>query len=215
MSCSQYTSEKNHSMRPWVNASVPSGDVAVETLRQDLGDRLNLTLGAAGKPAGTVTLRIVRGSVQIGQALDHDRSAREEQAYRIDLHRDAITITANTPTGLFYGVETLIQLLKRSSGSLRLPEGMIEDWHHLRLRLMFWDDNHRLEHVDELKREVTQAVFFKMNGFELKLRGQFQYKSAPSLVEPNALTARDSKWMSGSASTQEPNTKHFEKGCGT
>ena len=171
-----------------LDASVPPDDVAVATFRQDLGDRFNLTLGAAGKSAGTVTLRIVRGSVQIGQALDHDKSALEEQAYRIDLHPDAITVTGNTSTGLFYGVETLIQLLKRSSGTLRLPEGTIDDWPDLRLRLMFWDDNHRLEHVDELKREVRQAAFFKMNGFELKLSGHFQYKSAPAVVEPDALT---------------------------
>ena len=150
-----------------LDASVPSDDVAVATFRQDLGDRFNLTLGAAGKSAGTVTLRIVRGSVQIGQALDHDKSALEEQAYRIDLHPDAITVTGNTSIGLFYGVETLIQLLKRSSGTLRLPEGTIDDWPDLRLRLMFWDDNHRLEHVDELKRQVREASFFKMNGFVL------------------------------------------------
>ena len=167
---------------------MPSHDVAVEALHQELADRFHLTLGAAGKPSGTVTLRIVAGSVQIGQALDRDKSALEEQAYRIDLHRDAITITGNTSTGLFYGVETLIQLLKRNSGTLQLPEGSIEDWPDLRLRLMFWDDNHRLEHLDELKREVRQAAFYKINGFELKLSGHFQYKTAPALIEPDALS---------------------------
>ncbi len=42
--------------------------------------------------------------------------------------------------------------------------------------------------VDELKREIRQAAFFKINGFELKLSGHFQYKSAPAVVEPDALS---------------------------
>jgi hypothetical protein len=35
---------------------------------------------------------------------------------------------------------------------------------------------------------VRQAAFFKINGFELKLSGHFQYKTAPALVEPDALS---------------------------
>ena len=39
-----------------------------------------------------------------------------------------------------------------------------------------------------MKRAVRQAAFFKINAFVLKLEGHFQYKSAPALVEPQALS---------------------------
>jgi hexosaminidase len=171
-----------------LDKSVAKDDVAVDTLREDLTQRFNIRLGAGTTTGGTVTLRIQPGSVALGTALDSDKRSLEEQAYRIEMHRAAITITANAPTGLFYGVETLIQLLRRDMGTLWFPEGSIVDWPDMQLRHIYWDDNHHLEHVDELKRDLRQAAFYKINGFAIKLNGHFQYKSAPAVVEPDALS---------------------------
>ena len=171
-----------------LDKGIAKDDVAVEVLREDLAARFNVQLGTSGKSTGTLSLRIEPGSVSIGTALDSNKRSLEEQAYRIDLHRGAITITANAPTGLFYGVETLVQLLRRDMGTLWLPEGSIVDWPDMQLRHIYWDDNHHLEHVDELKRDLRQAAFYKINGFVIKLDGHFQYKSAPAVVEPYALS---------------------------
>jgi hexosaminidase len=171
-----------------LDKSVAANDVAVETLREDLSTRFHVVLSADGKSAGVLSLRIARGSVQIGKTEDRNRSALEEEAYRIDLHRGSIIITANAPTGLFYGVETLVQLLRPELGTLWLPEGSIEDWPDLEIRHIYWDDNHHLEKMDDFKRDLRQAAFYKINGFVVKLDGHFQYKSAPAVVEPYALS---------------------------
>jgi hypothetical protein len=164
-------------------------DVSIETLQQDLGGRFNVRLGKRGKTsAGVLTLRIAPGSVQIGKAQDTDRSALEKQAYQIDLKRQAVTITANAPTGLFYGVETLIQLLRPGLGTLWLPEGSIVDWPDLQLRQIYWDDNHHLERMDAFKHVLRQAAFYKINAIVVKLNSHFQYKSAPAVVDPYALS---------------------------
>ena len=99
-----------------------------------------------------------------------------------------MTITGNTSTGLFYGVQTLVQLLKPENGKLWLPEGQIEDWPDLELRVIYWDDAHHLEHPDVLKAALRQASFYKINGFAIKLEGHFQYQHARPIVEPYALT---------------------------
>ena len=171
--------------------SVAKDDVAVETLREDLASRFNVRLGSSGNSGGTLSLRIQPGSVAIGKSLDANSESVKQQAYRIDLDPRAITITANAQTGLFYGVETLIQLLRRDQGTLWFPEGSIVDWPDLQLRHIYWDDNHHLEHVDELKRDLRQAAFYKINGFVIKLDGHFQYKSAPEVVEPYALSSAE------------------------
>jgi hexosaminidase len=171
-----------------LDKSVAKNDVAADTLREDLSSRFNLSLGAGRGAGGTVTLRIQPGSVPIGAAVDSSTTSLEEQAYRIDMHKGAIAITANAPTGLFYGVETFVQLLRRDMGAVWFPEGSIVDWPDMQLRHIYWDDNHHLEHVDELKRDLRQAAFYKINGFVIKLNGHFQYKSAPAVVEPYALT---------------------------
>jgi hexosaminidase len=171
-----------------LDKGVAKDDVAADTLREDLASRFNVRLGSEGAAGGTVTLLIQPNSVSIGTALGSNKQSLEEQAYRIDMHKGSITITANASTGLFYGVETLVQLLRRDMGTLWFPEGTIVDWPDLQLRHIYWDDNHHLEHVDELKRDLRQAAFYKINGFIIKLNGHFQYKSAPAVVEPNALS---------------------------
>ncbi|HYM12334.1 MAG TPA: beta-N-acetylhexosaminidase [Bryobacterales bacterium] len=167
---------------------VQRGDVAVESFNEDLEKRFRLRLTPQGGPGGVVRLSIVPGSVTIGRAQDRNHRALAEQAYKIELRKDNISITANAGAGLFYGVETLVQLLKKRGGSLWLPEGQIVDWPDLERRHIYWDDAHHLDRLDALKRAIRQAAFFKANGFVIKLEGHFQYKSAPALVEPYALS---------------------------
>src|SRR5579883_2448946 len=167
-------------------AGVGADGVALEMLREELETRFHLRLGAAGTK--TVRLAIAPHSVEIGSATDRDRQMLAAQAYRLELRPNSITITANAPEGLFYGVETLVQLLKPGFGGLRLPEGEITDWPDLQLRNIYWDDAHHLDRMEVLKHAIRQAAFFKANGFAIKLEGHFQFKSAPALVEPNALS---------------------------
>src|SRR5260221_8472763 len=94
---------------------------------------------------------------------------------------------ANAPAGLLYGAVTLAKLVKPAHGVLLLPEGHIEGWPDLQPRQLYWDDAHHLDRMETLKQAIRQAAFFKMNGFAIKLEGHFQYRSAPALVEPQAL----------------------------
>jgi hexosaminidase len=169
-------------------SGVKPDDVAVETLRGDLNSRFQLRLGAASAGSGVIRLSVAHDAVKIGPAQDKDKAALAAQAYRIDLSPREITITANAAQGLFYGVETLVQLVKSRNGSYWLPEAHIEDWPDLQLREIYWDDAHHLDRPETLKKAIRQAAFFKVNGFAIKLEGHFQFKSAPALVEPQALS---------------------------
>ncbi len=134
--------------RSWqlkVDKSVAADDVTLEALRNDLSTRFNVRLGASGGSGGILLLRIAPRSVQVGEALDVHKSVLAQQAYKIDLHAGSVTITANAPTGLFYGVETLVQLLRPDMGTLWLPTGSIVDWPDLQLRNTYWDDIHHLD----------------------------------------------------------------------
>jgi hexosaminidase len=167
---------------------VKPSDSAVEALKEDLDSRFHLRFTGQGNGPGVLRLTTAPNSAQAGAAQDKDKSAIAAQAYRIDLAPGSVTVTANTATGLFYGVETFVQLLKPRNGSLWLPEGEIEDWPDLQLRQIYWDDAHHLDRPEALKKAIRQAAFFKINGFALKLEGHFQFKSAPAIVEPYALT---------------------------
>ncbi|HWE97936.1 MAG TPA: beta-N-acetylhexosaminidase, partial [Tepidisphaeraceae bacterium] len=165
--------------------------VAVEALKEDLGARHALRLKAGAGQAPAIVLSIQPASVEIGAAQDRDRAALVAQAYRITLDPKEIRIIANADAGLFYGVETLVQLITHRDGGLWLPAGEIVDWPDLQLREIYWDDAHHLERLDVLKHAIRQAAFFKINGFVLKLEGHFQFKSAPTIVEPYALSSAE------------------------
>src|SRR5579884_3934409 len=165
---------------------VKADDVAITTLKEDLQNRDGIMLSMRG-PGRPITLIIRRGSVAMGETLDRNRAALEEQAYRLQLSGSGIQITANAPTGLFYGVETLVQLVKETNGKHWLPEATITDWPDLEQRNIYWDDNHHLERLEVLKQALRRAAFYKINGFVIKLNGHFEFKSAPAVVEPYAL----------------------------
>ncbi len=170
-----------------IGPGVANDSVAVRTLGEDLGLRFGVVF-KQGDSAAAIRLEIAPGSVPPGPAQDRDTEAIAAQAYRLELSPARIRITANADAGLFYGVETLVQLVKVGGGALWLPGGEIVDWPDLQLRQIYWDDAHHLDHLSELKRAVRQAAFYKVNGFALKLEGHFQYQSAPAVVEPYALT---------------------------
>jgi hexosaminidase len=65
------------------------------------------------------------------------------------------------------------------------------DWPDLQLRLIFWDDAHHLERRDAFKKAIRQAAFYKINAIAVKLEGHFQFKSAPALMEPYALSPEE------------------------
>jgi len=173
-----------------LTGGVKADDVAVTTLKEDLAARYGLTLaeGSGGGGAGVIRLAFAPGSVAIGDSTDRDHDVLAEQAYFLALQPQSISIRANAPTGLFYGVETLIQLMRSQEGQFHLPAADITDWPNLQMRIIYWDDAHHLDHQDVLKAAIRQAAFYKINGFAIKLEGHFQYKSAAPIVEPYALS---------------------------
>jgi hexosaminidase len=166
---------------------VKADDMAVESLKNGLAVRYGIILETRGR-GKAVELAIRHGSVEIGEATDKNKPALEEQAYRLDLADNGTKITANAPTGLFYGVETLVQLVKQAEGKLWLPQATITDWPDLENRFIYWDDKAHLDRLEVLKETIRQASFYKINGIMIKLNGHFEFKSAPAVVEPYALS---------------------------
>jgi hypothetical protein len=174
-----------------LESGLKESDVAVESLKDGLATKFQLNLvqkHSTGADSSVIRIALKPNSVPIGQATDRDISVLANQAYRLILGPKTVRVEANAAPGLFYGVQTLVQLIRRREGRLWLPEGEIVDWPDLQLRVIYWDDAHHLERLPVLKQAVRQAAFFKINGFAIKLEGHFQHKSAPAMVEPYALT---------------------------
>jgi hexosaminidase len=163
----------------------PSVQSLITGLKERGGIKINTTADN-GNPRIRINVR--PGSVTISGINDTANDALKDQAYRLKMDASEISINANAPAGLFYGVQTLLQLVRKEKGRVILPEGEISDWPDLELRIIFWDCSHHLERMEEFKRIIRQAAYYKINAIALKLEGHFQYESAKPIIEPYAFT---------------------------
>ncbi len=158
--------------------------IATRTLVQGLSEfhGLDLPMGAAtGRNA--IILRIRDGAVAAAPA------ETRAQAYRLTIAPGRIEITGNADAGLFYGVQTLIQLVKPGpAATLLLPQCEIDDWPQLALRFLHWDTKHHQDRMETLKRYLDWAARFKANMIGFELEDKFAYPSHPVIGAPGAFT---------------------------
>ncbi|WP_285471582.1 beta-N-acetylhexosaminidase [Actinoplanes sp. NBRC 101535] len=87
------------------------------------------------------------------------------EAYRLEITAGAVTLTGGSPQGLFWGVQTVLQL---ESGGV-LPGGVIEDRPRFPYRGAMLDLARHFFTVDEIKAHIDQLVPFKINHLHLHL----------------------------------------------
>ncbi|MDX2032178.1 MAG: beta-N-acetylhexosaminidase [Blastocatellia bacterium] len=162
--------------------------VAVRALLRDLNEFQRLDL----KPAGPQSRNVLRLAVAAGAVRTGADAEIEKQAYRLRIAPGMIEITGNGDAGLFYGVQTLLQLLKTGPrGGLLLPAATIEDWPKLQLRFLHWDTKHHQDRIDTLKRYLDWAARFKVNMIGFELEDKFAYPTNPIIGAPGAFTAAE------------------------
>jgi hypothetical protein len=160
--------------------------IAARTLVKDLQEFYGLTLRGSSSGDPVVRLSVQSGAVQTPAGSD---AGVAEQAYSLSLTPASIRITGNGEAGLFYGVQTLLQLLKvEPNGRLSLPVGKIEDWPSFQLRSLHWDTKHHQDRMETLKRYLDWSARFKVNMIGFELEDKFEYPSHPVIGAPGAFT---------------------------
>ncbi|MCC6586703.1 MAG: beta-N-acetylhexosaminidase [Bryobacterales bacterium] len=164
---------------------VSPAHIALRSLENDLREFHALRLVSPKPAARPIVLSIRPGAVSVpGEA------AVAAQAYRIQLSNARIEIIGNSDQGLFYGVQTFLQLVKPAAGgrALKLPAGMIEDWPDLQLRFLHWDTKNHQDRMETLKRYLDWTARFKANVIGFELGDKFEFPSLPDVGAPGAFT---------------------------
>ncbi len=169
-------------------SKVAKDHIAVRALLGDLQALQQIELRpATNQSANVIRLAVNNGAVQTGNDPEIAR-----QGYRLKLAPGLIEITGNSEQGLFYGVQTLLQLLKPGArGKLLLPVATIEDWPKLQLRFLHWDTKHHQDRMETLKRYLDWAARFKVNMIGFELEDKFEYPTNPVIGAPGAFTTAE------------------------
>jgi hexosaminidase len=161
-------------------------DLFVQQLKTATGYFFTIKEGATARP------------MSIFFSLVNDKSIPKE-GYRLKTTATGITLTANEPAGIFYGVQTLLQLFpkeiasdKRQSipGGWNIPSVTIEDHPRFGWRGLMLDVSRHFFTVAQVKDYIDQMVKYKFNLLHLHLvddQGwRLEIKSLPKLTEVGA-----------------------------
>lgn len=134
------------------------------------------------------------GSKGIVLQIDNGLDVNEE-GYTLDVTRDGVTVKAKTPQGLFYGMQSFMQLLPAEIESPSLvsnidwqaPAVTIKDEPRFGWRGMMLDPCRHFMTVDEVKKQLDVLAMFKINTMHWHLTDdqgwRIEIKQYPKLTE--------------------------------
>ncbi|MHC4396905.1 MAG: beta-N-acetylhexosaminidase [Planctomycetota bacterium] len=111
-----------------------------------------------------------------------------EQGYHLAVTPDKVTIQANGEAGLFYGTQTLLQIIKKGSSGPYVKGMEITDWPDIPLRAVHYDTKHFQEKGDYVKNFFRTLAGYKINTLIWEWEDKFAYKSHPEVGAPGAFT---------------------------
>src|ERR1044072_2852218 len=121
-----------------------------------------------------------------------------EEGYALYASVERVIIAARTGQGLFYGAQTLRQLIDRGEGHRATCQAVaIKDWPTMRWRGVHADISRGpVPTLDYMKKQIRTCAAFKLNMFSLYIEHTFDYQKHP-LIAPKegAVTADEVKQL--------------------
>jgi hexosaminidase len=184
---------RSFSPGPGMVILVESADERAVDVARYLAERLG---AAAGGFIPVSTGSQPAGQKAIVLADKHD-SLLGTEGYRLSVQNDQVRLESPTPAGLFYGVQTILQLLpaevyagKMTAGPLRLPCLVIRDSPRFRWRGFMLDVSRHFHPKEYVLKLIDYLAMHKMNTFHWHLTDdqgwRIEIKSYPLLTEVGA-----------------------------
>ena len=185
------TGNGNFVIKPATVIVIPKGyfknEVAQlnELMAKGLGKRLKISNAPA-----TYTIQLV-----------HDISITQPEAYKLDISRLQITISAGEPAGIFHAIQTIRELLPPAIESgvtykqLTLPAMQINDAPSYAWRGLHLDVSRHFFSIAYLRKLIDVMALYKMNKLHLHLTDdqgwRIEIKKYPKLTEEGAWRSFD------------------------
>jgi hexosaminidase len=158
-----------------------------------LGKKISVATGYQVNVKGRVTA--ASGAIKL--LLVNDKTFTKEQ-YQLKCSTEGIAVTAADPAGLFYGVQTLLQLLPAAiesktivtNTSWSVPAVAITDYPRFAWRGLMFDVARHFFTKEEVKEFINEMARYKFNLLHLHLTDdqgwRIEIKSYPRLTEVGA-----------------------------
>ena len=164
--------------------------------------RIGEYLATLLRPASGFTFQVQRNAAAskppIILRIDPARAELGDEGYALTVASDAVRLQARTPAGLFFGVQTIRQLLPygiesdmMTKRAWTIPAVTITDRPRFAWRGAMLDVARHFFTVDEVKQYIDMLALYKFNMFHIHLADdqgwRIEIKSRPALVAAGAL----------------------------
>lgn len=124
--------------------------------------------------------------------LSEQETPESPEGYRLEVTASGVTITARTQAGLFYGCQTLEQLLEDSRDFRKnIPAMKIVDYPAVPYRAVHFDTKHHLDRMEYYYREIDRLARYKINAVIWELEDKLRYTRRPEVASPNAISKQE------------------------
>lgn len=149
---------------------------------------------STGFPLEIISSKTWPGPGNILLNLDAKDKSLGKEGYKMDITENLLVISANDAAGIFYGIQSLRQLLPSKvelkttqSGPWSIGTGTINDYPRFAYRGAMLDVARHFYEMDEVKRFIDFMAMYKLNNLHLHLSDdqgwRIEIKSWPRLAE--------------------------------
>lgn len=139
--------------------------------------------------AGSITNKEGRNSIVLSHKNVSD--GLNEQGYEFESTKNNIIIKSASDAGLFYGTQTLLQLIKRAKAGLIIPGLSITDWPDIKKRAAHYDTKHHQDKKEYVKSFIKDLARYKINQLVWEWEDKLAYQSHPEIGAPGAFSIEE------------------------
>ncbi len=122
----------------------------------------------------------------------------QDEAYRMTVSPDSVSIEAVTEKGVYWAVQTLRQLAEKTKRGIRIPCCVITDWPAFRIRGFMHDTGRSFIDPEEIKHEIELLSRYKINTFHWHLTEnqawRLESRIYPQLNSPENMTRHQGRY---------------------
>ena len=157
-----------------------------------------------------------KGGKGVFLALSDDTSLPEsEEGYMLSINSKGVSIKSRGSAGLFYGCQTLEQLLEDSRDfKTNIPFLKITDYPDIAYRAVHFDNKHHLSNMKYFYDCIDKLARYKVNAVIWEIEDKLRYTRRPEIASPNAISKQEMQALSRYAKERNVEISPLIEGLG-
>jgi hypothetical protein len=155
------------------------------------------------------------GAINMVKRLEPSTDLPSAEGYILEIKNNTATITAKDEAGIFYGEQTLHQLIQDAKDqNVAVPACRITDYPDISYRAIHLDLKHHLDSLSYYYKLMDRLAELKINAVIVEFEDKLRYKSAPLVGASHAISIEDFAALSDYAKQRNIEISPLVQGLG-